>query len=122
MFAIDQRPGVHLGRFVVCSAISMRCDKSPLFSGLYKSYLYVVIIQRIGVEHTDRLVGFALRAHGYIGIPLASARSAIGDDTNCCDISSRREEDIELLSCHGPGQIPYIQLDFHEHYFLRVNQ
>ena len=70
---------------------SVDCAQAALFSGSGKIDPQLVIIQGIGIEHADSLVGFALGAHCDKGKPLGFTSFEIHDDIHRCDISGLSE-------------------------------
>jgi len=54
----------------------------------------MVILQSVGVEHTDSFVGFTLCAHDYIGKSIRHPTRAVLDDVDRCDIAGPREQHI----------------------------
>lgn len=64
--------------------------KSALLSVSEEQYPPKVIIQRVGIEHTDGFIRFTLPAHGYRGKSLGLATLAVLDHIDGCDISGSR--------------------------------
>src|SRR6266498_982735 len=71
--------------------------KSALYSWSGKLYLQFVIIQGIGVEHADRFIGFALRAHCYKCKALAFTVFAVLNEMDGYDFSGLCEQGIQFL-------------------------
>jgi len=92
-----------------------------LLSWSGKVYLELMIVQGIGIEHANSLVGFALGTHRDEAKSLGFASSAIHDNIHRSDISGLCEQSIQLLLSCILGQIPYIDLDFHSDCFLRIS-
>jgi hypothetical protein len=79
-----------------------------------EGYPQMVIIQSVGMEHADGSIGLTLCAHGYKGKTIGLTAFAVLDDIDGCNISGLREQAIQVFLRRRFGQIPYIDLDFHQ--------
>ena len=77
--------------------VSIYCADPALLPWLCKIHFQLMIIQGIGIEHADCLVGFALRAHGYEGKTLGLASFAVHDDINRSDFPRLCKERVQFL-------------------------
>ena len=82
---------------MVEQSVSVRLANPALLSWFGKIHFQLVIIQGIGIEHADCLVGFALRAHGYEGKTLGLAYFAVHDDIDRSDIPRLCKERVQFL-------------------------
>ena len=88
---------------------------NPAFlSRRHVGYSQIVIIQRIGIEHADGFIRLTLRTHDDKGKAIGRPAVPVFDDIDGCDIPGSREQDIQIFPRRGPGQIPYIDLGFHD--------
>src|SRR5215211_3581607 len=98
--AVDRRrQNTPLGYGACQIFISICCAQSALFSGPGKVYPQLVIIQRVGVEHADGPVGFALVAHHDKGKPSRFASFEIHDDIHRGDIPGLCKQSVQFLLC-----------------------